>query len=59
VDSYDFTIMTNKKQRRQPLIPVQKCVLVPVVSNKERSNARLISRFSPKVTTADVEKSVK
>jgi hypothetical protein len=49
----------KNKQRRQPLIGVRNCVSLPVVSKKERSKALCASRFSPEVTTVDIEESLK
>lgn len=47
------------KQRRQPLIGVRNSASLPVISKKERSKALFVSRFSPEVTTSDIEASLK
>jgi hypothetical protein len=74
LDSDGFTMVSHKKkpflaapvattvknkQRRQPLIGVRNCVSLPVVSKRERSRALFVSRFSPEVTTVDIEESLK
>jgi hypothetical protein len=74
VDSDGFTMVSHKKkpslaasvatttknkQRRQPLIGVRNCVSLPVISKKERSRALFVSRFSPEVTTVEIEESLK
>jgi hypothetical protein len=38
---------------------VRNCVSLPVVSKRERSKALFVSRFSPEVTTIDIEESLK
>jgi hypothetical protein len=47
------------RHRRQPLIGVRNSVSLPIVSKRERSKALVVSKFSPEVTAADVEKSLK
>jgi hypothetical protein len=71
-DSEGFTTVSYKKKptsgipsvntvrhRRQPLIGVRNSASLPIVSKRERSKALFVSRFSPEVTVADVEKSLK
>jgi hypothetical protein len=71
-ESEGFTTVTYKKKptsgtpsvntvrhRRQPLIGVRNSASLPIVSKRERSKALFVSRFSPEVTAADVEKSLK
>jgi hypothetical protein len=72
VDSEGFTTVSYKKkptseipsvntvrQRRQPLIGVRNSASLPIVSKRERSKALVVSRFSPEVTAAVIEKSLK
>ncbi|KDR17953.1 hypothetical protein L798_08171 [Zootermopsis nevadensis] len=47
------------RQRRQPLIGVRNSAALPIVCKRERSKALFVSRFSPGVSAADVEKSLK
>ncbi|KDR11797.1 hypothetical protein L798_14176 [Zootermopsis nevadensis] len=71
VDTEGFTTVSHKKkpssgtpsantirQRRQPL-GVRNSASVPIVSKSERSKALFVSRFSPEVTAADVDKPLK
>jgi hypothetical protein len=47
------------RHTRQPLIAVRDSASLPIVSKRERSKALFVSRFSPEVMAADVEKSLK
>jgi predicted HicB family RNase H-like nuclease len=46
------------KHRRQPLIGVRNSPLLPIISKQARYKALFVSRFSPEVSTDDVEKSL-
>jgi hypothetical protein len=49
----------NIVKHRQPLIRVRNSASLPIILKKERSKAIFVSRFCPKVTADEVEKSLK
>jgi hypothetical protein len=61
VDSEGFRApsVNTVRQRRQPLIGMRISASLPIISKRKRPKALVVSRISPEVTAADVEKSLK